>query len=309
MNRGSLNLRLHEGVPPALASVRTPRTVGGKLPGVSATPDPTDWFHVRLEKGFLRQAHEFNLGEAEVIERFVRPWRHGRRVAIGERAFLPAEARLTIYSGQRLTTDQLSMGRGWSSAIKAGEDVTARLLKSDPILLLTGPPGAGKTTVADSLTSRYERAVHLESDLFFHFIARGFIEPWKPESHEQNVTVMRIVADAAASYAAAGYFTIVDGIFLPGWFFERLRDALVERGNAVAYVVLRAPLALCETRATERERDPLKDEGAIKQLWDAFADLGELEHHAVNTDDADPAHIAAWIAGNLQSLLASPSPA
>jgi hypothetical protein len=60
--------------------------------------------------------------------------------------------------------------------------------------------------------------VHIESDRFFHFIQAGHIEPWKPESHEQNTIVMRIVAQAAAGYADAGYFTIIDGIVLPSWF-------------------------------------------------------------------------------------------
>ena len=68
---------------------------------------------------------------------------------------------------------------------------------SDPVLILTGAPGAGKTAVARLLASRSERAAHVESDSFFHFIQSGYIEPWKPESHEQNTVVMRIVAEAA----------------------------------------------------------------------------------------------------------------
>jgi hypothetical protein len=54
--------------------------------------------------------------------------------------------------------------------------------------------------------------------MFFHFIRSGYVEPWKPESHEQNRIVMGIVANAAATYAAAGYFTIVDGIIIPPGF-------------------------------------------------------------------------------------------
>jgi adenylate kinase family enzyme len=71
-----------------------------------------------------------------------------------------------------------------------------------PVLLLTGPPGVGKTTTARILANREERAVHVEVDHFFHFIRSGYVEPWRPESRQQNETVMRIVADTAGAYAA-----------------------------------------------------------------------------------------------------------
>src|SRR4051812_977525 len=111
-----------------------------------------------------------------------------------------------------------------------------------PVLIVTGPPGAGKTTAAEIVAARSERSVHLEADAFFRFISSGYIEPWTPESREQNQTVMRIVAEAAIGYAADGYFTIVDGILIPGWFLEPLHDALLDRGQQVECVVLRAGL-------------------------------------------------------------------
>jgi hypothetical protein len=72
---------------------------------------------------------------------------------------------------------------------------------------------------------------HSDPDVFFRFIRSDYVEPWSPESHEQNRTVMDIVANAAAGYAAAGYRTILDGIVIPGWFLEPLRDHLHEGGH------------------------------------------------------------------------------
>jgi predicted kinase len=169
----------------------------------------------------------------------------------------------------------------------------------NPVLILTGPPGVGKTTAAALLAARSERAVHLESDAFFSFIRTGFVEPWKPESQEQNATVMRIAADAAAGYASAGYRTIVDGIVIPGWFFEPLRDTLREEGHAVSYAVLRAPLEVCLERVQDREGESPIDAGAIEQLWQSFADLGELERHVLEVDGMAPERVSQELAERL----------
>jgi predicted kinase len=168
-----------------------------------------------------------------------------------------------------------------------------------PVLIVTGPPGVGKTTTARILAGRSARAVHLEADHFFGFIRSGYVEPWKPESHEQNEVVMRIVARAASAYAAAGYFTIVDGIVIPSWFFEPLRDALHEAGHPVAYAVLRAPLPVCAQRVQGREGGPSIDSATIEQLWRSFADLGALEPNAVEVRTDDPRLTADLLARRL----------
>ena len=167
------------------------------------------------------------------------------------------------------------------------------------VLILTGPPGVGKTTAARILAARSDRAVHLESDLFFHFIESGYIDPWKPESHAQNSVVMRIVADAAAAYATAGYFTIVEGIMIPGWFLEPLRDSLREAGHPVDCAVLRAPLPVCASRARSRGSEPLADPDVVERLWHDFADLGPLEPNAIEIGTSSPEEAAELIARRL----------
>jgi predicted kinase len=169
-----------------------------------------------------------------------------------------------------------------------------------PVLILTGPPGAGKTTTAAALAARFPRAVHLESDRFFQFIRSDYVEPWRPESSEQNRVVMRIVAEAAARYAAAGYFTVIDGIVIPGWFLEPVRDALHEAGHPVALAVLRAPLSVCLARVQEREGGPEVDAGALEQIWQSFADVGDFEANVLEPTDEDVERMTETLARDLE---------
>ncbi|MGH3576993.1 MAG: AAA family ATPase, partial [Mycobacterium sp.] len=74
-----------------------------------------------------------------------------------------------------------------------------------PILIITGPPGAGKTTVARLVAEYFDRAACLETDWFWTIIVKGLIPPWEVEADSQNRTVLRSFAAAAASLAEGGY--------------------------------------------------------------------------------------------------------
>ena len=157
--------------------------------------------------------------------------------------------------------------------------------------------------MAHLLATKSQRAVHLESDQFFHFIRAGYIEPWKPESHTQNTTVMGIIAEAAAGYAKASYFTIIDGIISPRWFLTPLRDSLHAAGHTVAYAVLRAPLAVCLSRVGHRASDRLSDTAVVERLWHEFADLGPLKSHVIDAGAPTACATADVLAEQLHTSL------
>jgi len=170
------------------------------------------------------------------------------------------------------------------------------------VLILTGPPGVGKTTVAGRLAQRGQRSVHLEADRFFFFIKSGFVEPWEPASHDQNQLVMRTAAEAAARYAAAGYATILEGIVIPRWTLGVVRETLQDADIPTSYAVMRAPREHCIARVQEREGHPdAYAPDMLAALCAEFDDLEAFERHAIDVTGLDTEQTAAAVAARLEA--------
>lgn len=163
------------------------------------------------------------------------------------------------------------------------------------VVLLTGPPAAGKTTVAGLVaTDALRPTVHLTTDLYYLAIRTGFVLPYLPEAQRQNEVVIDAIVASVVTYARGGYDVIVDGVIGP-WFLPPFRAAADRDRLAISYVVLRPDLATTLARARERVGDALKDVAAITGLHGAFTDLGELEKHAIDSGSQDPEQSAAAV--------------
>lgn len=153
------------------------------------------------------------------------------------------------------------------------------------LLILTGPPGAGKSTVARLVAEGAPRpTVHLHTDSFYVWIKTGFVAPYLPEAARQNDVVLGVIAEAACGYARGGYDVVLDGIIGP-WALEPFRGAAERDGLDLFYVVLRPSLDVTLARGTAREGRELTQVEPIKGMHGAFAALGELERHVVDTTD------------------------
>jgi predicted kinase len=171
------------------------------------------------------------------------------------------------------------------------------------VLLLTGPPGAGKSTVAEIVAERFERSVHVEADRFYGFVVGGYVDPWERGAHDQNVIAVEIACDTAARYAEAGYVTILDGIFIPGWFFEPAIDRLHDRSLDVAAAILRPSVAITIARARPRVPPKRLPDEVLERLWQGFDDLGPLERHVIDNGEETAERTADRVVAALPTLV------
>ncbi len=173
------------------------------------------------------------------------------------------------------------------------------------LLLLTGSPGCGKTTVSPLVADLHEPSVCLDVDWFFAKLRRGAVAPWKKEAHRQNRVVLTAAAEAVTAFAAGGYFTVAEGILYPNMLdlFESGGDS---RGIPLNYAVLRAPLGVVQRRVRARRVEPahagaLAEGEVVDDLWTQFEAHGVAERHRVDVGDLSPDDVARELDRRLEA--------
>jgi predicted kinase len=170
------------------------------------------------------------------------------------------------------------------------------------LIIVSGSPGVGKSALARRLARDWpgEAALPVHSDDAWTWFVKGFIPPWRPDSEGQNRVVMQAMAAQAAILAAGGYPVFYDGVLGP-WFVAFFREAAQAHGAPLDLIMLRPDRETTLARGVSRPDHPMRDPQVIGQLWDQFAELGDLQAHVLDTTHLDLAATADAARAGLQA--------
>jgi predicted kinase len=164
-----------------------------------------------------------------------------------------------------------------------------------PVMMLSGPVGAGKTTVARKLIECISGpVVYIEGDVFWSFISRTE----KSQTRYKNFkTIMVSMLASSLPFARDGYSVILD-FSIPPWFLDTARRIAKVREVPLDYVVICPDENICASRAASRAEGAIADYGPYHDLYVDFKDAGQY----MIGDEFSPPEV---IAGEIKKWLDS----
>ncbi len=169
------------------------------------------------------------------------------------------------------------------------------------VLILTGPPGAGKSTVARALAERYDRVAHIDVDTLRHFVTpTGYVTPDRPGFDWQRALATRNASNLAANFLTERFAVIIDDVVVTPEELAPYVEGLRPTGAPVHFVRLLPSLEVCLARNAAR-REGRMPPARIEKVWRDFEAAGPFAGATIDLTDLTPQETA----DRLQALTTS----
>lgn len=127
------------------------------------------------------------------------------------------------------------------------------------IILLAGPPGAGKTTIANDIVNKFDNFVIVSPDKIREEITGD------SASQAQNDAVFARVYSMLVSYLDAGYNVIYDATNCRSTYRYKIIDVVDEHAYKIICIMSTTPISECLRRNKERGR--VVPEDVIEKMY------------------------------------------